>query len=143
MPENNDPMLFPILAIVNTVDLAFVIAMQAILFSMLADLVEHSEVRTGRRSEGVFYSALTFIRKTNQGIGTFIAGLMLSAVSFPQGSAPAEVPTASVMQLGALLVSSQWLLWAIMLVALGFYQLDRQQHQSNLAAISTRASSKQ
>jgi Na+/melibiose symporter-like transporter len=143
MPENNDPMLFPILAIVNTVDLAFVIAMQAILFSMLADLVEHSEVRTGRRSEGVFYSALTFIRKTNQGIGTFIAGLMLSAVSFPQGSAPAEVPTASVTQLGALLVSSQWLLWAIMLVALGFYQLDRQQHRSNLAAISTRASSKQ
>jgi Na+/melibiose symporter-like transporter len=143
MPENNDPMLFPILAIVNTVDLAFVIAMQAILFSMLADLVEHSEVRTGRRSEGVFYSALTFIRKTNQGIGTFIAGLMLSAVSFPQGGAPAEVPAGAVMQLGGLLVSSQWLLWAIMLVALGFYQLDRQQHQSNLAAISTRASSKQ
>ena len=101
MPENNDPMLFPILAIVNTIDLAFIIAMQAILFSMLADLVEHSEVRTGRRSEGVFYSALTFIRKTNQGIGTFIAGLMLSAVSFPQGGAPAEVPTESVMQLGA------------------------------------------
>ena len=143
MPENNDPMLFPILAIVNTIDLAFVIAMQAILFSMLADLVEHSEVRTGRRSEGVFYSALTFIRKTNQGIGTFIAGLMLSAVSFPQGGAPAEVPAGAVMQLGGLLVSSQWLLWAIMLVALGFYQLDRQQHQSNLAAISTRASSKQ
>jgi hypothetical protein len=47
------------------------------------------------------------------------------------------------MQLGGLLVSSQWLLWAIMLVALGFYQLDRQQHQSNLAAISTRVSSKQ
>ncbi|MAI93492.1 MAG: sugar transporter [Halieaceae bacterium] len=143
MPENNDPMLFPILAVVNTVDLAFVIAMQAILFSMLADLVEHSEVRTGRRSEGVFYSALTFIRKTNQGIGTFIAGLMLSAVSFPQGGAPAEVSSGAVMQLGGLLVSSQWLLWAIMLVALGFYQLDRKQHQSNLIAISTRASSEQ
>jgi len=115
--------------------------MQAILFSMLADLVEHSEVRTGRRSEGIFYSALTFIRKTNQGIGTFIAGLLLSAVSFPRGGAPAEVPTESIMQLGALLVSSQWLLWAIMLFALCFYQLNKQGHQSNLAAISTRASS--
>ena len=141
MPENGDPALFPILAVINTIDLAFVIAMQAILFSMLADLVEHSEVRTGRRSEGIFYSALTFIRKTNQGIGTFIAGLLLSAVSFPRGGAPAEVPTESVMQLGALLVSSQWLLWAIMLLALCFYQLDKQGHQSNLAAISTRASS--
>ena len=41
---------------------------------MLADLVEHTEVRTGRRSEGVFFSALTFIRKTNQGIGAFHGG---------------------------------------------------------------------
>lgn len=143
MPDNNDPILFPILAIVNTIDLAFVIAMQAILFSMLADLVEHSEVRTGRRNEGVFYSALTFIRKTNQGIGTFIAGLMLSAVSFPQGEAPTEVPAESVMQLGGLLVSSQWLLWAVMLAAMAFYQLDRQQHQSNLATIGARASANQ
>ncbi|MEL0007519.1 MAG: MFS transporter [Luminiphilus sp.] len=141
MPENGDPALFPLLAVVNTLDLAFVIAMQAILFSMLADLVEHSEVRTGRRNEGVFYSALTFIRKTNQGIGTFIAGLMLSAVSFPQGAAPEEVPVESVMQLGGLLIASQWLLWAVMLAALAFYQLDRRQHQSNLATIAARTAS--
>jgi GPH family glycoside/pentoside/hexuronide:cation symporter len=141
MPENGDPALFPLLAVVNTLDLAFVIAMQAILFSMLADLVEHSEVRTGRRNEGVFYSALTFIRKTNQGIGTFIAGLMLSGVSFPQGAAPEEVPVESVMQLGGLLIAAQWLLWAVMLAALAFYQLDRRQHQSNLATIAARTAS--
>lgn len=138
MPENGDPALFPILAIINTLDLAFLIAMQAVLFSMLADLVEQSEVRTGRRNEGVFYSALTFIRKTNQGIGTFIAGLMLSAVSFPQGGVPEEVPVESLRQLGGLLISAQWCLWAAMLAALFFYQVDRQQHQSNLATIAAR-----
>lgn len=142
MPENGDPALFPILAVINTIDLAFIIAMQAILFSMLADLVEHSEVRTGRRSEGVFYSALTFIRKANQGIGTFIAGLMLSAVSFPQGGAPTEVPAESIMRLGGMLVTSQWLLWAIMLAALGFYRLDKHQHQSNLATLGERTSAR-
>jgi Na+/melibiose symporter-like transporter len=138
MPENGDPLLFPILATVNTIDLGLIIAMQAIFFSMLADLVEHSEVKTGRRNEGVFFSALTFIRKTNQGIGAFFAGLILQAVAFPKGASPADVPSESVLQLGALLVPSQWLLWGVMLVALAYYRLDRAQHQSNLTAIQSR-----
>ena len=138
MPENGDPLLFPILAIVNTIDLALIIAMQAIFFSMLADLVEHTEVKTGRRSEGVLFSALTFIRKTTQGIGAFIAGLILQAVAFPEGASPADVPTESVLQLGALLVPSQWFFWGFMLVALAYYRLDRAQHQSNLTAVQSR-----
>ena len=138
MPENGDPLLFPILATINTIDLGFIIAMQAIFFSMLADLVEHSEVKTGRRNEGVFFSALTFIRKTNQGIGAFVAGLMLQVVAFPEGASPADVPAESVLQLGTLLVPSQWLLWGAMLVALAYYRLDRAQHQSNLTAIQSR-----
>ena len=138
MPENGDPLLFPILAIVNTIDLGLIIAMQAIFFSMLADLVEHTEVKTGRRSEGVLFSALTFIRKTTQGIGAFIAGLILQAVAFPEGASPADVPTESVLQLGALLVPSQWFFWGFMLVALAYYRLDRAQHQSNLTAVQSR-----
>ena len=138
MPENGDPLLFPILATVNTIDLGLIIAMQAIFFSMLADLVEHSEVKTGRRSEGVLFSALTFIRKTTQGIGAFVAGLILQAAAFPQGAAPVEVPTESLLQLGTLLVPSQWFLWGVMLMALVYYRLDRAQHQSNLTAIQSR-----
>jgi glycoside/pentoside/hexuronide:cation symporter, GPH family len=141
MPQNDDPLLFPLLAAINTIDLGLIIAMQAVLYSMLADLVEHSEVRTGRRNEGVFFSALTFIRKTNQGIGAFIAGIMLQIVEFPEGAAPAAVPEPVVQQIGTLLVPAQWLLWGIMLLALAFYRLDRIQHESNLAAINARGRS--
>jgi Na+/melibiose symporter-like transporter len=140
MPDNGDPLLFPILAVVNTIDLGLIIAMQAILYSMLADLVERSEVRTGRRNEGVFFSALTFIRKTNQGIGAFMAGIILQVVALPRGVAPEQVPAASLTQLGGWLVVSQWLLWSVMLVALAFYRLDRHQHQLNLATIQARNS---
>ena len=140
MPDNGDPLLFPILALVNTIDLGLIIAMQAILYSMLADLVERSEVRTGRRNEGVFFSALTFIRKTNQGIGAFIAGIILQLVALPRGVTPEQVPAASLTQLGGWLVVLQWILWSIMLVALAFYRLDRYQHQLNLATIRARDS---
>ena len=95
-------------------------------------------MKTGRCNEGVFFSALTFIRKTTQGIGAFVAGLILQAVAFPQGAAPADVPTESVLQLGTLLVPSQWVLWGVMLVALAYYRLDRAQHQSNLTEIQAR-----
>ena len=30
---------------------------------MMADLVEQAELKTGRRSEGIFFAAVTFIRK--------------------------------------------------------------------------------
>ena len=139
MPANGDPRLFPIVVTINTIDLGLIIGMQAILSSMLADLVEHAELRTGRRSEGVFYSAMTFIRKTNQGIGAFIAGVFLQLVAFPNDSAPDQVPRDTLWHLGAMIVASQWLLWSLMLWSLARYQLNRQQHQQNIARLQRRS----
>ena len=45
--------------------------------AMMADLVEQSELKTGRRSEGVFFSSVTFIRKSVQGFGLMLASLVL------------------------------------------------------------------
>jgi len=60
--------------------------------SMMADVVEHSEEQTGRRSEGVFYSGAFFVQKCTSGVGIFIAGTILAFASFPTGANPAEVP---------------------------------------------------
>ncbi len=67
LPENGSPLLFPLVATINTIDLGLIIAMQIVSASMIADLVEQSELSTGRRSEGVFFSTLTFIRKNQPG----------------------------------------------------------------------------
>lgn len=58
--------------------------MVLILFSsMVADLTEEAELRTGSRSEGVLLSAMSFLRKATQGLGTLCAGILLTAVNFP------------------------------------------------------------
>ncbi len=58
--------------------------MVLILFSsMVADLTEDAELRTGRRSEGVLLSVMSFLRKATQGLGTLCAGIILTAVEFP------------------------------------------------------------
>jgi Na+/melibiose symporter-like transporter len=138
LPENGTPLLFPLVATINTLDLGLIIAMQIVSASMIADLVEQSELATGRRSEGVFFSTLTFVRKTNQGIGVFIAGIVLAAVQFPEGASPAEVDTAIMWNLGAVLVPIQWLLWALMLWALAYYRLNKTEHESNLLSLGRR-----
>jgi GPH family glycoside/pentoside/hexuronide:cation symporter len=48
---------------------------------MMADVVESSELRTGRRSEGLFFSASAFVAKVVSGVGIFISSAIL-ALSF-------------------------------------------------------------
>lgn len=136
MPVNGDPMLFPLVVTFNTLDLGLIIALQAVLYSMVADLVEHSELKTGRRSEGVFYAAITFIRKTNQGLGAFAAGIILSVISFPQNAAPEDVPAETIWQLGAWLAPSQLLLWGCMILAVSRYKIGKDEHNANLAELA-------
>ncbi|MEO0655517.1 MAG: MFS transporter, partial [Pseudomonadota bacterium] len=45
--------------------------------SMIADLVEQSELKTGRRSEGVFTAAETFVKKAVEGLGVLFASSVL------------------------------------------------------------------
>ena len=132
MPDNGDPILFPLLAIINTIDLGLIIACQAVLYSMVADLVEQNELRTGKRSEGVFFAAITFIRKTNQGLGAFAAGIILSLIAFPQGAAPDQVSADTIRSLGLWHAPSLLILWSLMLFCVSRYQLSKDDHESNL-----------
>jgi len=140
LPENGDPRLFPLVATVQYLDLALIIALQTIFSSMIADLVEHSALRTGRRSEGVFFAAVTFTRKATHGLGALAAGLMLSSIDFPRGAAPAEVPSETLWQLGAAYAPALLVLHSAMIIAVGFYRIERRDHEANVSALAARGS---
>ena len=105
---------------------------------MIADLVEQSELRTGRRSEGVFFAAVTFTRKATQGLGAFSAGLILSIVSFPQGATVDQVSPETLWRLGAYYAPTLLLLWTCMIIAVGYYRIDRGDHEDNLQQLAAR-----
>lgn len=130
MPENGEPLLFPILLVFNTLDVALIIAMQTTFASMIADLAEQSELKTGRRSEGVFFASVTFIRKCTQGIGVLVAGFIIELAHFPKQTT--DIPEQALFDLGALYAPTLWLLWASMLIAIWFYKIDQRQHEENL-----------
>jgi Na+/melibiose symporter-like transporter len=135
MPENGDPILFPLILGVTVVDVALIIVFQTLMSSMIADLVEDSERQTARRSEGVFFAAVTFTRKMVQGLGVVAAGAVLTIAQFPRGVMPGEVADEAVLRLGAFYAPALFCLWMVMIACLSLYGIDRKQHQENLKAL--------
>jgi Na+/melibiose symporter-like transporter len=140
LPPNGDPAIFWIVLVVTLIDVGLIICFQALTASMLADLVERAELKTGRRSEGIFFAANTFIRKCVQGLGVMAASLVLTLAAFPKGATPDQVGPDSLFRLGATYVPAIWLVWACMIIAISRYRLSRADHEANLAALAERPS---
>lgn len=141
LPPNGDPLIFWLVLIVTLIDVGLIICFQALTASMLADLVEAAEVRTGKRSEGIFFAANTFIRKAVQGLGVMAASFVLTLAQFPTGASPSQVPASSLWHLGATYVPAIWLVWGAMIFAVSRYRLSRAGHDANLQTLAQRAGS--
>ena len=109
--------------------------------SMLADIADEHELRTGKRQEGVFFGAYAFANKATEGVGTAAGGLALQLIHWPTG---ADVKTAldippDVLFLLAMIAGPG--------LALGFlpgvwcfahYRLDRERHARVLVELEAR-----
>lgn len=60
--------------------------------SMVADLVEASQIKTGKRAEGVFSAGWFFVQKCGVGLGILASGLILHWSGLPAKADPATVP---------------------------------------------------
>lgn len=56
--------------------------MNSVVFAFVSDVVEYGEYHTGVRSEGITYSAYSFIRKVTQAVGGFVPGFALSIIGY-------------------------------------------------------------
>lgn len=138
-PENGDPILLPLLLGMATVDVALLIAAQILVASMLADVVEESELKTGRRAEGLFFAARTFVYKIVSGLGLFMSGIILTVVEFPAQAVPGQVPPEVLRNLALVYAPTLFTLFAMSLLCLLFYRIDRDGHENNLARLRERA----
>ena len=71
--------------------------------SALADITDEHEAKTGRRQEGIFYSARTFFAKTSNAIGHVVAGIAIEYyVLLPPGSVQGQFPEDVLFRLGVI-----------------------------------------
>ena len=67
--------------------------------SMIADVVEASEVQTRRRTEGLLYAGNMFMQKCATGLGIGIAGLIISWAGLSDKALPGQVSDAVIDRL--------------------------------------------
>jgi GPH family glycoside/pentoside/hexuronide:cation symporter len=138
LPENGSPGLFWIVLVTNTIDTGLIICFQILAASMMADLVEQGEAKTGNRSEGLFFAAATFMRKFGEGFGIVIAGFILSAVGVAAGATQGELTDETLWRLGAVYVPVILGLFAAVITIISFYDVDRGKHEETLRELVAR-----
>ncbi len=139
LPDNGDDFVFWFVFITGMLDVGLIICFQILFSSMIADLVEQSELQTGRRNEGVFFASVTFIRKCVQGLGLMLASFVLYLADFPAGAGVADVSEETVWRLGAYYVPAILTLWLAMIAIISGYRLDRSQHEDNLRQLAAKS----
>ena len=134
-PGNESPWLFPIMVVHQVTEVTLIVMFGIVQSSMLADIVEENEARTGRREEGLFFAARTFAAKATSGVGAFLAGMALDLIAFPADAVPGEVSDEVLFDLGLIYGPSLMVLYVLALVAISFYGITRTEHDDRVASL--------
>ena len=137
MPSNGTRALFEIVLAFTFIAATLGLSGFIIATSMMADVVEDAAVATGQRSEGLLFAANGLIAKCVTGVGTFLSGLILAWISFPQHATPGQVNPAILHHLGMVFVPIVTVFSAVAIAVLLFYDIDRATHQRNLAKLES------
>ena len=109
-----------------------------LLDSMMADVVEDSEVVTSRRSEGLFYAARGFAAKAISAGGIIGAGTIVSLVGLDGVKSVTEVTYDIRLHLATFFLPLYCSLFLIGAMAITFYRIDRDRHTDNLDKLASR-----
>ena len=135
-PQNHSPFLMPILLVNYLMVATFALTGFIIVSSMMADVVEDAAVVTGQRSEGLLFAANGLLNKCVTGAGTFLSGLLLAAVSFPQGAVQGHVDPLVLRHLALIFVPITVTCSLISIGVLLFYNIDRATHLQNVERLN-------
>ena len=109
-----------------------------LLDSMMADVVEDSELKTARRSEGLFYAARGFAAKAISAGGIVGAGSIVSIVGLDGITSVDDVTQEIRMNLATLFLPIYCGLYLLGLVIVSKYRITREDHDAHLAQLNAR-----
>ena len=141
-PEYESRFFLPAITCIATIN-AFFGALTAIMFiSMIADLVDDQELKTGQRQEGVFAAGVAFSTKAVGSLGVIVGGFLLEFfVQFPAGQGQTEISEEVLFRLAitdAIVVNSLLLIPAFLISK---YTLTRHNFAAVQAALEKRRKS--
>jgi GPH family glycoside/pentoside/hexuronide:cation symporter len=130
------PNLVWILLGFSVVSGALSIAASILVVAMITDVVEDSELKTGRRSEGLFFAGNSFLAKAVTGLGVFASGVLLWLTGFPTAAVPGKVDPAIVHHFVATYVMVGGGLYIVGMIILSRFPITRDTHNENLRRLA-------
>ncbi len=106
--------------------------------SMIAEIVEAFEERTGRRAEGSFYSGNWLVQKCATGFGAFLTGQIIAASTLEQGADPTTVPFDTLAYIIIAFALSSIVLALFAAYWLGRFPISREDHEARVLRLSQR-----
>lgn len=137
-PGNDSPALLPLLYLSTGINYMCTIAASILAVSMVADVSEQVRLRTGKQSEGVLFSATSFINKAVAGVGVFSSGVLLTMVGFPEAARPDTIAPEIVDHLVMGFIMVAMVFSAIGISCLAFYPITRQVHKEAVEELARR-----
>jgi Na+/melibiose symporter-like transporter len=137
-PANGTALLFWILLVLGVFETVFFLVFDVATSSMMVDITEQVELDTGRRSEGVITSAVTFASKCAYALGTFLGGVTLSFIKFPRETAVGDVAPDIIFDLGLVYGPLILVIFLGSAYAISRYQISRVQHEETIARLEGR-----
>lgn len=138
-PPNGDPAVFGILFATSIIGVTCGIIASTMGSSMIADVVEEAELKTGRRSEGLFFAASAFVSKAISGFGILAAALLIDAIGLQPGVSPSDMPADVIQRMGAVYAPVIVILYLIGFALLSGYRISRESHAATLRALAADA----
>ena len=121
--------LFAFLICANTSSVISIISAT----SMVAEIVEAFEERTGKRAEGTFYSGNWLVQKCATGGGILLTSFIVQSVDLEPGTAQAAVSPTTVNQLILLYMIASATLAIFAAFWLARFPITREQHEERVA----------
>ncbi len=140
MPSNEHMALLPLLIFFSGAGYCMFAVLNVSVMSMLADIADQHELKTGNRREGMFYSARTFFSKATTALGTLVGGIAIDIIEFPSGAKPGEVPQEILTQLGLLDGPISVIPALIAIYFYSRYAITKQEHSDIRLALNARSS---
>ncbi len=140
-PENGTDTLLITLVCIKFVQGVGVVQALVTFGSMVADIVDEHELKTGKRQEGIFFASVSFSGKFTTGIGNVIGGIALDLISWPRGVAiqtAADVPPETVIWLGLVYGPIVAGFAVVSVWCYTKHRLDRQRHREIVAMLAER-----
>ena len=131
--KTKNPWVFVVLYALSYVGLA---VFALICWAMITDVIDDTEVKTGKRDDGTIYAVYSFSRKLGQALSSGVTGFLLNFIGYSKETAFDEAVTKGIYNITCLVPAIGYVLLALVLYF--FYPLGKDRVNENARILKER-----